>query len=500
MAKVSETFRIAAEMIGHREWRKHLLRGNFMINRKVMKLLSLLMAFGLVAAACGSDTETTTEATEAAEETVEQAVEEDDAMEDEEEEAMEEEAEEAPAASAADAQFVSSQFAPVEEAERIQAILDDVGATFNGAEEGPTLDQILAGTGEIDVFGGLHGAFPPLAREGALTNMADTLDDLGADRDFSQSIVNASLLGTDDFVHYVPWAQATYIMAATNDSLQYLPEGADVQALSWQEFSQWCQNILDGEGTARCGLPHAGLFHRFLEGFIYPSFTGGMVSEFRSAAAEGMMEWARDELWPTMHPESINYDFMQDPILAGEVWVAFDHVARLVDAFNGMPDDLIAFPAPAGPEGRGFMPVIVGLGVPADAPNPEAGAALIDFLTLPSTQAEVLAETGFFPIVDGVDFSAQPEGVQIEGEAVQATLNAPDALPALLPIGLGDRGGEINEIFRGAFDRIVFDGEDISTVLDEQGDLLQTLFDETGAPCWAPDPAGDGPCQVNPAG
>ena len=73
-------------------------------------------------------------------------------------------------------------------------------------------------------------------------------------------------------------------------------------------------------------------------------------------------------------------------------------------------------------------------------------------------------------------------------------------LPALLPVGLGDRGGEINQIFRNAFDRIVLDGEDIAAVMDEEGNNLQALMNDTGAPCWAPDPAGDGPCQVNAAG
>ena len=71
-----------------------------------------------------------------------------------------------------------------------------------------------------------------------------------------------------------------------------------------------------------------------------------------------------------------------------------------------------------------------------------------------------------------------------------------DALPALLPVGLGDRGGEINQIFRNAFDRIVLDGEEIEAVLEEEGANLQALMDETGAPCWAPDAPSQGPCQV----
>ena len=93
-----------------------------------------------------------------------------------------------------------------------------------------------------------------------------------------------------------------------------------------------------------------------------------------------------------------------------------------------------------------------------------------------------------------------PAGVQLEADAVEKLANASDAIPALLPVGLGERGGEINQIFRNAFDRVVLEGEDIATVLGEEGDALQALLDETGAPCWSPDPASDGPCVVNAAG
>jgi multiple sugar transport system substrate-binding protein len=267
--------------------------------------------------------------------------------------------------------------------------------------------------------------------------------------------------------------------------------------MSWEEFAEWCQALLDETGEPRCGLPHAGLFNRFLQGYLWPSFTGGMVSEFRSDAAVDMLEWARDSLWPTMHPQSINYAFMQEPLLSGEVWVAFDHTARLLEAFNARPDDFVAFPAPYGPEGRGFMPVIVGLAIPNAAPNPQGAQALIDYLTQPDVQAMVLRDMGFFPVVGGVDTSDLPAGVAIELEAVEMQANAPDSFPALLPVGLGERGGEINQIFRNAFDRVVINGEDITTVLQQEGENLQALMNETGAPCWAPDPPSVGPCPVN---
>jgi len=408
----------------------------------------------------------------------------------------------APVTAPSELLFFSTQFSPIEEQEKFRAILADGGYDFTASEEGPLLDQVIAsaqaGSGDIGVIGALHGTFPPLAREDALMNVIDIAEDLMDSRDLAQAFLDTGLLGTDDFLYYVPWMQATYIMAARVDALDYLPAGVDINNITWEQFGAWCQNILDETGEARCGLPHAGLFHRFLEGYMWPSFTGGMVSNFRSMEAAEMLTWARDSLWPTINPQSINYEFMQEPLLAGEVWVAFDHTARLIEAFNAEPDNFVAFPAPSGPMGKGFMPVIVGLGIPNTAPDPEASAELIEYLTRPDVQGAVLRDLGFFPVVAGVNFSDLPAGVAIEAGAVEAQANASDAVPALLPVGLGERGGEINQIFRNAFDRVVLDGEDIATVLGEEGDNLQALMNETGAPCWAPDPVSDGPCQVTP--
>jgi len=398
--------------------------------------------------------------------------------------------------------FFSTQFVPVEEQEKFRAILTKAGFDVVGSEEGPLLDLVLAeaqaGKGTVDVIGALHGTFPPLQKANAMVNLIDLAEDLSTNRSFAPAFMETGLLGTEDYLYYIPWIQATYIMAAHKDALPYLPAGADLNALTWEQLGEWCKAIYEGTGKALCGFPHAGLFHRFLEGYMWPSFTGGMVSRFQSAEAEEMLAWLRDDLWPYVHPESINYSFMQEPLLAGDVWVAFDHTARLLNAFNEKPDDFVAFPAPAGPKGLGFMPVVAGLGIPKTAPHPENAAALIDYLTRPGVQEQVLRELGFFPVVGGVNASNLPAGTALELAAVTVQANAPNALPALLPVGLGARGGEINQIFRNAFDRVVFGGEDIAAVLQEEGRNLQALMNETGASCWAPDPPSDGPCQVEP--
>ena len=411
-------------------------------------------------------------------------------------EAMEEPTEIVPVTG--DVIFYSTQFNIVEEADRFRAILQEGGYDFTGIEEGPLTDLVLAGgqagEAQMDVIGALHGTFPPLTDQ--MMNMADIADDLSADREFAPAFLQTGLLGTEDYLYYIPWMQATYIMAAHNDAMEYLPEGADVNALTWEQFAEWCQILLDETGGPKCGLPHAGLFHRFLEGYLWPSFTGGMVTTFKSQEAADMLAWARDDLWPTIHPQSISYEFMQEPLLSGEVWVAFDHTARLIEAFNTEPENFVAFPAPSGPAGLGFMPVVVGLGIPSNAPNPEGGAALIDYLTQPETQGAILRELAFFPVVSGVDTADLPEGVALEAAAVEAQANADNAIPALLPVGVGERGNDVNQIYRNAFDRVVINGEDVTTVLEEEAANLQALLEDTGAPCWAPDPASEGVCQV----
>lgn len=403
--------------------------------------------------------------------------------------------------------FQSTQFNVVEESEKFRAILAEfeLGAQYVGVEESPLIDLLRAeadaGAGNTGLVGSLHGTFPILVNNDMLFDLSDLVAELEAEVDIADAFVELGRMGTDDYQYYVPWMQATYIMAANVEALEFLPEGADLNALTWEQLAEWGAALNDATGENKLGFPVAGLFHRFLQGYIYPSYTGGVVTQFRSEEAAEMFEFVRDDLWPYVNAESINYSFMQEPLLTGEVWVAFDHTARLIEAFSAMTNgdtdlEFVAFPAPSGPAGLGFMPVIVGLGVPFTSPDPDAAEALIRFLMQPETQAAVLRDLAFFPVVDGVDMDDLPEHVAIEAAAVTAQAMAENALPALLPVGLGERGGEINQIFRNVFSRIVFDGEDIQTVLDSEGESLQALMNETGAACWAPDPPSDGPCQV----
>lgn len=272
-----------------------------------------------------------------------------------------------------DVTFQSTQFNIVEESEKAREVLAafEGSITFVTTEEGPLIDILIAegqsGSGNTDVVGALHGTFPSLVRNDLMFDLSELTAELDEMYGIADAFIELGRMGTVDYQYYVPWMQATFVMAANVEALEYLPEGADLWALTWAELAEWGANMAEATGENKIGLPVDGLFNRFMQGYLFPSFTGGMVTEFRSEAAVEMMEFLRDELWPVVNAESINYAFMNEPLLSGEVWVAFDHTARLGPAFAAVTDgetdkEFVAFPAPAGPAGRGFMAVVVGLG------------------------------------------------------------------------------------------------------------------------------------------
>lgn len=398
--------------------------------------------------------------------------------------------------------FISSQLNPTEEQETMRnVILADFAGTVDyiGAEPGPFNDQIgaqeTAGEGEISLIGGLDGEFSAFNAQGFLTDLSDVADEL-ADLGINENYLELGRLGTDQQL-YIPWMQATYIMVARNEALEHLPDGADINALTWEQLTEWGANMNEATGQRLLGFPAGedGLWHRWFQGFGYPSYTGGVNTTFTSDGAVEMWNWLSDT-WQYVNPQSTTYGFMQEPLQAGEVWVAWDHVARLINALESDPENFTAFPVPAGPEGRAFMPVIAGLGIPTTAANPDGAKELIKYLLQPETQATTLREVSFFPVIEADLPGDLSPGLQAQADAVAAQLGADDALPALLPIGLGDQGGAYNQVFRDAFQQIVLDGQDPATALEALLPNLQAVFDASGAACWSPDPPSDGPCQA----
>jgi multiple sugar transport system substrate-binding protein len=112
------------------------------------------------------------------------------------------------------------------------------------------------------------------------------------------------------------------------------------------------------------------------------------------------------------------------------------------------------------------MPVLAGLSIPTWAPNPDGGRALIEYLLQPEQQAATLTAVAFFSVLTGELPGDLPPAIQAEQDAIAAQLGSDNALPALLPVGLGDQGGAQPGL-QDAFQQIAGNG-DAATVLRSQ--------------------------------
>ncbi len=283
-------------------------------------------------------------------------------------------------------------------------------------------------------------------------------------------------------------------MVINKKAFDYLPPGLTKEDVikgtdkwTYQALLAWAKNLYEKTGKKLLGFPAGphGLFVRFLHGYLYPAFTGAQVKNFNSPDAVKMWQYLK-ELWKYVNPASTTWDAMADPLLKGEVWIAWDHTARIKDAIVNKPDQFVVVPVPIGPKGRGFILVVAGLAIPKGAPNPKAAWKLIDYLTKPQTQIEVLKKTGFFPTVQEASQAIPSGALKILAVGVNTQISAPHALVAMIP-SLGAKGGDFKSIYLTAFKRIVLQNEDIQKVLSDLGPKLLNLFKEVGAPLPPPD-------------
>ncbi|MEM8552714.1 MAG: extracellular solute-binding protein, partial [Pseudomonadota bacterium] len=206
--------------------------------------------------------------------------------------------------------FWSTQARPAEERQAMRdGVLDKFGSEvdYQPNENGPWLTrlqaELAANDGTIGLLGGLHGELATLSAE----DLVD-LDELGLSAE-SSTFNNLAKLGADQ-MQYIPWMQASYIMAANKKALEHLPEGADINALTYDQLIEWAANVHEAEGRPKFGFPAGpkGLKHRFFQGYLYPSYTNGVVRTFASDKAVTAWEKFR-ELWEHTNPASTNFSF-----------------------------------------------------------------------------------------------------------------------------------------------------------------------------------------------
>ena len=397
--------------------------------------------------------------------------------------------------------FLSTQFTQLQEQQNFEKILASAvpgtQISFQPVDQGPFNTQLTtqenANQVKISLLGGLHADFVSVPQY--LQDLPDSLVSAAKAAGIPDSFMNLGMLGGTT-QKYIPWMQASYVLAINKKALQYLPAGVDVNHLTYDQFLAWMTAGMKATGKPIFGMPAGskGLYYRFIQGYLLPSFTGGQITTYDSPDAVAAWTYMK-QLWAVTDPASTTYDNMQDPLSQGNVLVAWDHVARLVDALNQSPSDYQVVPAPSGPKGLGYLVIVGGLAIPKGA-DVAAATTVINALLTPDVQNQVMEQNAFFPVVNAPTPSDVPASVSMEAAAVQAQASAQGAIASLPPIGMGDQDAALQQVFQDTFTQIVLQNKDIKTVLDAQSATINQLLMQVNVPCWAPDPVGPAPCQV----
>lgn len=396
--------------------------------------------------------------------------------------------------------FLSSQLNTVPESEAMRKIIlagyrgdvDFVNTTADNVSARMRAEA-QAGRGSVGLVGDVDVNFT--FYRNALSNVSGVAAQLKSAR-IPKRFLALGKLGSKQQL-MIPWMQATYIMTANRSALRYLPKGANVNDLTYAQLLQWAKNMRKATGRGRFGFPvgPTGLMLRFLHGFLLPSFTGGVLTKWSSPQAVQAWQYVRN-LWQYSHPQSLQYNNMSEPLLSGEVLVAWDHVARLKDALQRRPNDFVTFPVPRGPKGRAYLPVVAGVAIPKTAPSRAASVALVKYLLSLNSQARTLGAVGFFPVRGGKLSQRLGPGLLKMVATVRKQQNAKKVTISGLPIGLGTQSANFTRVMVETFVRIAVRRESIRPVLAEEKKALQTIMNTVNAPCFKPDPPSKGTCQV----
>ncbi len=391
--------------------------------------------------------------------------------------------------------FASTQLHPVEEREFMVGTLlkeftkeTGIEVEFIPLTYNEMLTRVMAEQEskkvKLSLIGDLHGGID-VARA---RDLIEPIKDISLPkRTFIPSLEAYSVI--DGKKYYVPWMQATYVMVVNKEAYKYLPKGLtadDVRNASskwtYDALLNWAKNMQEKTGSPKFGLPMApkGLFHRFLHGYLLPSFTGYQAKEFASKRGIAAWEYMK-KLSKYIHPASSTWSAMSEPLSKGEVLLAWDHTARIKSAIVQAPEKFEVVPVPRGPAGRGYIIVAAGLAVPKNAPAKAEAYKLIEYLTRPEIQVKILEKVGFFPTVKEAT-GAIPEGaLKVLAQGVIAQSSAKDSIIVMIP-NLGKLGGKFTNTYREVFRSVVINKKNVKAEVDKAYKTLKTIFEKAGQP------------------
>lgn len=292
------------------------------------------------------------------------------------------------------------------------------------------------------------------------------------DRTFSKAFAESISMGGSTY--FAPVGGDVYLTLANKKALPYLPAGADVNALTWEEYIDWSIAIAEGEGEGKVavtGVPQKSLIYMY--GGMFLSYGG----EFPSVNSPGAMEaWELLAGMQNAYTPTVNtYDNVSAPMKTGEAWLTVAHMVRCGDAYQSNPSNYVLGAAPSGPAGIGSIAGTSGFAVVNGAPNEELAIKFIEYMTEPSMAVKVARGTGGFipPIDEAIAQLGDSIQDEIIGKGIAVMANG---VVSGVPGSDYTSWGAVKQVYDDAFQELILKrGEIDKAYLDEAQARIEAL-------------------------
>jgi len=382
--------------------------------------------------------------------------------------------------------FTSRLFSPPREQEFfINEIIkpweEETGITVNFGilDDDKILDraEVQETTGHVttDIIAAHNSRMPDWLDAGYVMDLTPYVDQW-TDRHFLPAFEKDT--NRDGEQYFLPVGADVYLLLANNKALSYMPEGTNLDEITWEQYADWAVNIANGEGEGKVcitGIPMKSWIYMF--GGSALSYGAGFPDINSPEAVEAWKIWTKIGAANGFVPTVLNIDSCVDPMMREEAWLTVFHNARAGQVYDSNPTQYTLAPAPSGPAGIGSIAGVSGYAILKGAPNEEAAIQFLEYLTRPEIQVKIAKGTGGFipPVAEAIEYLGDDPTDEVIRKAV-LVLNK--GVVSGVPAYLYQDWGAVKQVFDDVFEQMVLNGDGTvdQALLDEANDRLNALL------------------------
>ncbi|MCD4674350.1 MAG: extracellular solute-binding protein [Anaerolineaceae bacterium] len=345
-------------------------------------------------------------------------------------------------------------------------IIDDQ-TLLDRAEVQQTTDHITT-----DIVVAHNSRMPEWIEAGWVEDLTDVVAGWD-DRHFSEAFVTDT--NKDGAQYFLPVGADVYLLLANNKALPYLPDGVELDTITWEQYAAWAVAVAEAEGEGKVcitGIPMKSWIYMF--GGTALSYGAG----FPDASSAGAMDaW---KVWETIGkaqgfvPTVMNIDSCVDPMMREESWLTVFHNARAGQVYASNETQFTLAPAPTGPVGTGSIAGVSGYAVMKGSANYDLAIEFLEYLTRPDVQVKLAKGTGGFipPVQEAIDYLGDEAIDEVINKAVLVLENG---VVSGVPGGNYQDWGAVKACFDDVFEDTILTGADVT---QERLDAAQTCVDD----------------------